>query len=246
MLPSTGGWPWLGWSGDSRFLVVTQAEAARIYSLPGGELTRRIEESFRWGFVGGQELITGHILEPLPDGRSRRLVKTRRLPDGEPETLGVWTSPPNSGFQLDPVRQRVFSQHKDGIYELPLRGIASATPRRVVRGASRSRTLSVAPDGERIYTWGDSGAGRIWSRATGAPLPGPRTDRPADASWWTPTASLDGRWLAAAGGEEGPPSCGTSPARSRRSPGSCGGTPGCSSPRSTPPAPGWRYGTTVP
>jgi WD40 repeat protein len=203
VFPSTGGWPWLGFSADSRFLVVTQAEVARIYSLPGGELTRRIEESFRWGFVGGQELITGHMLESLPDGRSRRLVKTRRLPDGEAETLGVLTYRGQSGFAVDAIRQRHFGQQGQELYELPLRAINSATPRRVVHGDEPIQTWVVAPDGERIYTWGDSGAGRIWSRATGTPVPGPRIDRPAEASWSVPTASLDGRWLAVAAGEEG-------------------------------------------
>jgi WD40 repeat protein len=63
--------------------------------------------------------------------------------------------------------------------------------------------LFVAPDGERIYTWGESGAGRIWSRATGAPLPGPRIDNPTEGTWWQPAASVEGRWLAAAAGDAG-------------------------------------------
>jgi WD40 repeat protein/predicted Ser/Thr protein kinase len=203
VFPSSGGRPWLGFSADSRFMVVTQPEAARIYSLPGGELIRRVDESFRWGFVGGQELITGHLLEPAADGRWRRLVKTGRLPDGEPETLGVWTSPPNSGFAVDPTRERGFSQHREGLYELPLREIDRATPRAVVRSQEPIEGWFVAPDGERSYTWGDAGAGRIWSRATGARLPGPQTDKPADAAWWQLAASLIGRWLAAATGGAG-------------------------------------------
>ncbi|HVS14942.1 MAG TPA: protein kinase [Thermoanaerobaculia bacterium] len=203
VFPSTGGWPWLGFSGDSRFMVVTQADKARVYSLPDGELVRQIDEQFRWGFVGGQELITGHLLDSLPDGRWRRLGKIRRLPDGEPETVGVWASTPNMGFHIDPIRQRHFFQEKDGIYEVPFREIKTATPRRVIAPGEADRGFFVAPDGERIYTWDEAGVGKIWSRATGARLPGPRIDWPADSSWAGPSASLDNRWFAIAESQEG-------------------------------------------
>jgi len=206
VLPGSGQWFWMGFSGDSRFLVATQAEEARVYSLPGGELVRRIEESFRWGFVGGQDFITGHLLEPAPDGRWRRLVKIRRLPAGEPETLGAWTAAPDGTFQVDATRQRFFDAARGAaeIYERPARGIATATPRRVVKADEPLGNWFVSPDGERIYTWAESGAGAIWSRATGARLPGPRIDASVKGGdGWVPAASLDGRWLAAARGSSG-------------------------------------------
>ncbi len=203
VFPSTGGWGWLGFSGDSRLMVVTQADKARIYSLPDGELVRQIDEQFRWGFVGGQELITGHLLDSLPDGHWRRLGKIRRLPDGEPETVGVWSNTPNMGFHIDPIRQRHFFQETDGIYEVLWREIKTATPRRVIAPGEADRGFFVAPDGERIYTWDEAGVGKIWSRTSGARLPGPRTDRPADSSWWGFSASLDNRWLAIADDQQG-------------------------------------------
>jgi WD40 repeat protein len=215
LLPSgPGEWQGLaGFSADSRFLVLTQSDAVQVYSLPGAELVRRTDES-RFGFlavgvVGGQELVTVYRLPSLPDGRLQRLLKIRRLPDGEPETLGVWMGRPAYGLRaaataaVDPVRQRLFWPDPAGIYELPLRGIDTATPRRLRRTDEPTRNFTLAPDGERIYTWGVSGAGRIWSRATGERVPGPRIDKPADATFWQTTLSGDGRWLAAAAGEAG-------------------------------------------
>ena len=200
VLESSGAWMWMDFSADSRFLVATQADKARIYSLPEAQEVRRIAESFRWGFVRGQDLVTGHLMEPAPNGRWRRLVKTRRLPEGEPETLGVWTAAPNEGFSIDPAGRSVFANEGGDLYELPLRGIATASPRRVVDGDGEDITWLVAPDGQRIYTWDDSGTGRIWSRSTGARLPGPRSDRPAREGG-IPAASPDNGWLAKATGE---------------------------------------------
>ncbi len=207
VLESSGGWPWLSFSGDSRFLVAVQAEKARIYSLPEAEEARRIEESFRWGYaVGESDLLTGHFLEPLPDGRWRRLLKLRRLPDGLAETLGVWTSPPNLGFAVDRGGRWIFQDDSDNaIYELPIREVATTPRRRVLRLDEELGAWLVSPDGERVYAWARSGTGAIYSRSTGERLPGPsldvvRTDQVTDVG--TPTASRDGRWLAASRGED--------------------------------------------
>ncbi len=204
VLPSSGGWLWLSFSADSRFLVATQAEMTRIYSLPELEEIRRIEESFRWSFVvGGGDLLTGHFLEPAPDGRWRRLLKLRRLPDGEPETLGVWTAPPEGSFGVDPKGRWIFNSEGGRIDELPLREVATATPRRVLQLGEDLGIWMISPDGERIYAWGSLGAGGIWSRPTGEPLPGPNLDLSGRGSWMATAASRDGRWLAAARGEAG-------------------------------------------
>ena len=204
-LLNPGARPSLGFTGDSRFVVITQPETARIYSLPEAKLVRQIDESFLWSVVGGQDLVTGHELEPAADGSWRFLVKTRRLPDGEPETLGVLTTKPNEGAFIDPIRRRAITERASVIYEQPLDGSATATPRRLFRNDEEVRAGYVAPDGERMFMWGASGAGRIWSLATGARVPGPQIDRPEDASWsiWSAKASGEGRWLAAGTGEEG-------------------------------------------
>ena len=166
---------------------------------------RRIDESFRWGVVGGQDLVTGHELEPAADGSWRFLVKTRRLPDGEPETLGVLTTEPNEGAFVDPIRRRAIRERASVIYEQPLagsprrhRGACSGTTRRSVRGSS-PRTASGCSCGALS---GAGGSGRS------PPVRGCRDreiDRPGDASWstWSAKASEDGRWLAAGIGEEG-------------------------------------------
>jgi WD40 repeat protein len=198
--PSSGGWLWMGFSADSRFLVATQSEAVRIYSLPEAKETRRIDGTFRWGFVRGTSLITGHVLEPTPDGRNRRLVKTWRLPDGGPETLGIWSVTPGGGFDIDPTGQWVLWNQGGDLYELPLREIATAPPRRVLHIDEPEVAWMVAPDGERIYAWGESGAGGIWSRTTGALLHGPRIVLLPSLS--AATVSPDERWFATANGTD--------------------------------------------
>jgi WD40 repeat protein len=201
VLTGAGVRPQLGFSADSRFLVVTYPEKARIYSLPQAELVRQIDESFLSGEVVGQDLVTWHALEPQAGGRSRRLVKSWRLSDGEPETLGVWSG--GADFWIDPIERRAYSQLEGDIYEAPLREMAAA-PRRAVRVGEPSHQWHVSLDGERIYTWSESGAGRIWSRATGARLTGPRIDRPEEVpAWWQVKSSRDGRWLAGAASEAG-------------------------------------------
>ncbi len=214
-LPSSGAWLWMDFSADSRFLVGTQADKARIYSLPEAQETRRIEESFRWGFVRGQDLITGHMMEPAPDGQNRRLIKIRRLPDGEPETLGVWTAPAGGGFSMDPTGRSLFSNQGGDLYEFPLRGIATTAPRRVIDGEGKSIDWLVAPDGQRIYaSHPEAERMWIWSRSTGARLPGPPIDRTEKVArlargraargappWFNLTASQDNRWLAGPTGE---------------------------------------------
>jgi WD40 repeat protein len=202
VLTGAGVRPQLGFSADSRFLVVTYPDKARIYSLPQAELVRQIDESFLSGEVVGQDLVTWHALEPQAGGRSRPLVKSRRLPDGEPETLGVASG--GAYFWIDPIEGRAYSQLEGDIYEAPLRDMAAATPRRAVRVGEPIHQWYVSLDGERIFTWGDSGAGRIWSRATGARLTGPRIDRPEEVpAWWQVKSSRDGRWLAGAASEAG-------------------------------------------
>jgi WD40 repeat protein len=208
VIESPGVRPQLGFSADSRHLVVLQAETARIYSLPAAGLVRQIDEASTWGFVAGQDLVTAHPVDPLPDGRVGRLFKLRRLPDGEPERLGVWTYGPKEFFWVDPIHELVFTERAGDLYEQPLRAGPAAAPRRALRIDERLQDLKhlvLSPDGDRIHTWGASGAGKIWSRATGARVPGPRMDRPGDASWSTvgAAASRDGRWLAFATGEEG-------------------------------------------
>ncbi len=197
VFPTTGGFPTLAWSADSRYMVVTQPRMASVYSMPGGELVRRIDEEFRLGFASGQDLITSHFLEGLPDGRTRRLFKIRRLPGGEPETLGVWTTLPSTAWEVDPIHQRLFAQRPDGLYEEPMRGLGRAVPRRVVREAFDENAVFVSPNGERIYGWSASGEGGIWSRASGARLPGPRLAKsPSRANRFS--ASGDNRWIAVA------------------------------------------------
>ena len=83
-------------------------------------------------------------------------------------------------------------------------GVAAARAAMADAGVG-GEEVQVPRGGERIYAGGVSGAGRTRSRRTHAPLSGPRLDRPADASWstWAADASVDGRWLAMATGEEG-------------------------------------------
>ncbi len=57
-----------------------------MYSLPDGNEIRRIAGTFRWGFVRGGAVVTGAFVEPTPDGRARRLIRSYPLPDGTPET----------------------------------------------------------------------------------------------------------------------------------------------------------------
>jgi len=209
VIESPGVRPQLCFDADSRYLVVIQAETVRVYSLPAAELVRQIDEASQWGVVVGQDLVTGVPLGALPDGRVRRRLMQRRLPDGAPEALGVLTLDPSTdGFLIDPIRELVFTERAGKFYERPLRAWPTAPPRPAFRIGDDPKDLKyfiLSPDGDRLFAWGASGAGKIWSRATSARAPGPNIDRPEDASWSTVSAeaSRDGRWLAFATGDEG-------------------------------------------
>ena len=214
VVPFPGEWHWLNFSGDSRFLVLTQPREVLVYSLPAAELVSRTDES-RFGFlavgvVGGQDLVTVYRLPTLPDGRLQRLMKIRRLPDGEPETLGVWRGQPSDGTRasapsaVDPVRQRFLWADGAGIYELPC---APSTPRRpdaCAEWTGRLPEFQASPRRRADLHLGRFGcrkdlvAGHGGAHARASASTSRRT-----RTFWQPTLSGDGRWLAVAAGEAG-------------------------------------------
>ena len=126
-IPDTGTrgrFAWGDFAQDSRSFVVTTADSIRMYSLPDVNEIRRIDGSFRWGFVRGAALVTGAFVEPTPDGRARRLIRSYPLPDGSPETrLGVWTTPPGAAgaFAIDSKGQWLLGIHSGSLFEVSSR-----------------------------------------------------------------------------------------------------------------------------
>ena len=195
-----GRFAWGDFAADGRSFVVTTSDAIRTYSLPETTELRRIAGTFRWGFVRGQSVLTGAFVEPTSDGRARRLIKSYPLPDGAPETtLGIWTSPPGEAgaFAVDPTGQWLLGVHGGSLFEVPVSGLEHAQPRLVVRGGDDPiGGFTLSSDGTSIYAVHQSGAWRVWSRATGTnsralPVSVRRDD------WFGAAVRTDGRWLAA-------------------------------------------------
>ena len=205
-IPGSGGrgrFAWMDFSADSRSLVITQSDSIRIVSLPSMRESRRITGSFRWGLVRGQSVITGAFVDPLPDGRARRRIKSFPLPDGTPETdLGIHTGAPGAlgPMAIDPAGHSLLAVYGGQLYDVPLRQLDHPQRRVPLRGDDPISWFGVSSDGARLYAWRDGLVGRVWSRETGLALPGPHLLLAAERRFGAPAPSPDGRWLAATSG----------------------------------------------
>ena len=197
---SPGNYASGAFADDEGSYVVTVSDSIRMHRLPDVTDVRRIAGSFRWGFVRGASLVTGGFVPPLPDGRTRRLLKSYPVPGGTPETsFGIVTNPRGvaGSFAIDPAGESMLGIFDGSLFESALRHL-DRPPRLVVSGGSDAIiSIALSPDGSRIYTHRQSGAFVILSRATGEVIgaaAGGAISQPIVSS----TISADERWMASA------------------------------------------------
>ena len=201
---SRGRFAWGDFAEDSRSFVVTTSDAIRMYSLPDANEIRRIAGTFRWGFVRGQSVVTGAFVEPTPDGRARRLIRSYPLPEGTPETTRGSGRRHRERLERSPSIRRgsgcwVSTAVRSSRFPLPDSNVPSrgwlfaATTTR----SRASLSVLMARGSMPCTSQARGGCGR----APPAPLPEPHAGG-ASRSIVRRRVSADGRWLAAAGARQ--------------------------------------------
>ncbi|MGH9867962.1 MAG: protein kinase domain-containing protein [Candidatus Polarisedimenticolia bacterium] len=193
--------PWLGFTPDSRYLVSTSPTEMRIYRLPDLDEIRHVDDTYAWGFVRGDQLITGSRNKRTKDGWDLGDVRTWSLPQGPPQALGRRVIPGIDRFiGIDPSGRSFLFGAGGDLYEAPVAPGGRNNLRLIGHGDDPIVNFPLVPDDIRVFTWHASGAARVWSRATGASriLPSP----PVLGDWRVGAMTHDGRWLACANGND--------------------------------------------
>jgi WD40 repeat protein len=186
---------------DERSFVVTTSDSIRMYSLPEVGAVRRVDGSYRWGFVRGASIVTGDSVPPLPDGRQRRLIRTYPLQAGAPETtVGVWAAPPGAAgfFGIDRTGEWTLGIYGGSLFENSLRQI-DRPARLIVRGGDDPVIwFSLSPDESQIHVLRKSTAHNLVSRDTGVVLAAHEGAGQSLAGAVATALSPDGRRMAVA------------------------------------------------
>jgi WD40 repeat protein/predicted Ser/Thr protein kinase len=191
-----------GFTGDSRYLAMTADREMRIYDVQSAELVRTVAGGGAWGFVRGQQLITGRVV-PHHRGVGYTLsVRVQSVPDGEARPVGTWTIPTSAAWRhVDTDGQRLFVAAAGDVYEFSLTAAGANRRRRLVRTSDPILAIRIHRSRDRLFTWHRSGAVRVWSRSDGTPLR--QLQAPAlSGVWRVADLSPDGRWLACATGND--------------------------------------------
>jgi hypothetical protein len=165
----------VGWASTG-LLVTGPSVASRVdvWAFPGGRRLRTIEfggES--WWQVGPHHLLEEAIKSRTPDGDMEVLVlRSRRLPDGEPEVLGqvdvAALGSSTSGFQSD-GRSWIYLKGRS-LYRRPLPFSEETQDELLTTHEAPVRRWGVRPGPpEQLYSLDESGQIQLWSLSASPP-----------------------------------------------------------------------------